>query len=169
MYEKMDEKLLKKVNEQINKELYSAYLYFAGSALAENMNYRGFANWLKIQAKEELEHAQKFYQHLIDRNIKVEFYDIKKPQLNAKTLEDIFQAAYEHEQVISKSIRELGKLAEEVGDRAIIPLLDWFEEEQIEEEKSTYEVYLKLKQAGSNIAAIYELDEKYGKRKDEEE
>ncbi|MFN3909779.1 MAG: ferritin [Candidatus Anstonellaceae archaeon] len=168
MHEKMDKKLLQKVNEQINKELESAYIYFAASSICQNLNYRGFANWLEIQAKEELEHAKKFYQHLIDRNIKVEFFDIKKPKIDTENLEEIFKMAYEHEEYISKSIRELGMLAEEVGDRAIIPLLDWFEEEQIEEEKSTYEIYLKLKEAKNNIEAIFFLDKFYGKRKEEE-
>lgn len=167
MHEKMDPKLLKKVNEQINKELESAYIYFAAASICESMKYNGFAKWLKVQAKEELNHAIKFYNHLMDRNLEVEFFDIKKPKIEAKTLEDIFKTAYEHEKYISNSIRELGKVAEEVNDRAIIPLLDWFEEEQIEEEKNTYEIYLKLKQAANDKASLFILDEQYGKRKEE--
>ncbi|MEM3361721.1 MAG: ferritin [Candidatus Anstonellaceae archaeon] len=169
MHEQMDKEVLKKVNEQINKELESAYIYFAAAAALHNMQLRGFAKWLEIQAKEELEHAKKFYQHLIDRNIPIEFYDIKKPKIEAKSPEEIFKIAYEHEKYISSSIRELAKKAEEVGERAIIPLLDWFEEEQIEEEKSTYEIYQKLKEAKNDYSAILFLDKFYGKRKEEEE
>ncbi|MCX8163411.1 MAG: ferritin [Candidatus Micrarchaeota archaeon] len=169
MHEQMNKELLELVNQQINKELESAYIYFAASAICQNWQYRGFASWLEIQAKEELEHAKKFYQHLIDRNIAVEFYDIKKPKMNPKNLEEIFKIAYEHEQYISKSIRELGKKAEEKGDRAIIPLLDWFEEEQIEEEKITYEIYYKLKEAKNDQQILLFLDKYYGKRKEKEE
>ena len=163
----MEEKLLKAVNEQINKELESAYIYFAMSAQCENMRLRGFANWLKVQAQEEIKHAMKFYQHLIDRNQKVELIDIKAPKKEFTNLTEIFKAAYEHEKYITKSIHELQDVAEEVKDKDIISLIDWFNTEQIEEEKSTSDVLHKLEFSKEQPSAIFALDSQLTKREDD--
>jgi len=160
----MNEKLVKEVNLQINRELESAYIYMALSAKCEALNLEGFANWFSVQSDEEVKHAMKFYKHLIDREQKVEFEAIKKPYTTAKTVTEMFKVAYEHEKYITDSIHKLQDVAQEVNDKDIIGLIDWFNNEQIEEEKSTSSVLKKLEFVKEHPGAVMMLDAVVGKR-----
>lgn len=159
--------LIKEFNKQINEELYSAYLYMALSAKCSELNFNGMARWLKVQADEEIEHAQKFYNHLIERGARVELMAIDQPRLKATKPVDFFKAAYEHEKHISARIDHLVDVAHKTSDTAAFSMLQWFVDEQVEEENTTFDVYNMLKMAGDNPSALMMLDSKLGARKDE--
>ncbi|KUJ99707.1 MAG: Ferritin-like protein [Thermococcales archaeon 44_46] len=154
----LSEKMLKALNEQLNKELYSAYLYFAMAAYFDDLNLEGFANWMKAQAEEEMGHALRFYNYIYDRNGRVELSEIPKPPKEWESPIDAFEAAYEHEKFISKSIHELAALAEEEKDYPTRAFLEWFINEQIEEEASVKKILDKLKFAKDSPQIIFMLD-----------
>lgn len=153
------------INNQINKELYSAYLYLSMSANFESNNLKGFANWMKVQAKEENNHAIRFYDYLFSRNGRVILTQIHSPKTEWKTPLESFEEAYEHELSITKSINEIRELAEKEKDSATISMLKWFIDEQVEEESSTFEIVQKLKMAKDSTGVLLYLDHELGKRK----
>ncbi|PIT84908.1 ferritin [Candidatus Micrarchaeota archaeon CG10_big_fil_rev_8_21_14_0_10_45_29] len=155
----------KAFNEQMGKENESAYIYLALSAQCEAMDLKGMAKWLRVQGDEELEHAMKFYTHLADRNAKIAFEKIDKPKAAPNTPLGVFEAAYEHEKYITKCIHELVDLANKHNDPEALSFLDWFVNEQIEEEKSTRDIVKKLEMAKGNISALLMLDKMLGERK----
>jgi ferritin len=163
----MKDTLIREFNKQINEELYSAYLYIALSAKCSELNFNGMAKWLKLQAEEEIEHAQKFYNHLIERGAKVDLMTIAQPKLKGSKPVEFFRAAYEHEKHISARIDKLVEVAKETNDTAAYSLLQWFVNEQIEEENTTFEAYNMLKMAGDNPTASLMLDSKLGARKED--
>ncbi|MEO0169632.1 MAG: ferritin [candidate division WOR-3 bacterium] len=162
----MKEELRKKFNEQIVNEFYSAYLYLSMSAYFENLNLTGFSKWLRIQAREEVEHAMKFFDHLLDRNEKVELGEIPAPPNEWESPLKAFKDAYEHERKITSLIYEIIQLAREYNDHAAFEMLQWFAKEQVEEEKITSEVVGRLELAGNSPSAILLLDVEMGKRGD---
>lgn len=162
----MKEELRKKFNEQIVNELYSAYLYLSMSAYFENLNLTGFSKWLRIQAKEEVEHAMKFFDHLLDRNEKVELGEIPAPPSEWESPLKAFKDAYNHERKITSLIYEIIEMAKDCKDHAAFEMLQWFAKEQVEEEKITSDVVGRLELAGNNPSAILLLDVEMGKRED---
>jgi ferritin len=152
-------------NKQLNAELYAAYLYFAIGAWFEAQNLDGFAHWMKSQALEETSHAMRFYIHILNRGGKVELMAIAKPEGKWSTPLEAFQAAYEHEVKVTKMIADLVDLAQTEKDHAALRgILDWFVNEQIEEEEQTMTAVDRLKMLGSDKQALYLLDKEFGTR-----
>jgi ferritin len=157
-------KLEKAINEQINKELYSEYYYLGMAAYFDVEGLPGFANFFKIQVQEERFHAMKFYQYLIERGGNVKLDTINRPPQDFKSIEDIFSKAYEHEQFVTKSINSLVDIAIEENDHASRNFLNWFVEEQVEEEATMDDLLKKVRRIGSNGHGIYMLDEQLAQR-----
>jgi len=160
----LSEKMLKALNEQLNKEIYSAYLYFAMAGYFDDLNLEGFANWMKAQAEEEVGHALRFYNYIYDRNGRVELSEIPQPPKEWESPIEAFEAAYEHEKFISKSIHELAVLAEEEKDYPTRAFLEWFINEQVEEEASVKKIVDKLKFAKDSPQIVFMLDRELGAR-----
>ena len=162
----IDEKLAKVMNDQLNYELYSGYIYLSMAAWFEENNLEGMAKWMKIQAGEEFEHAMKFWKHIIDRDGKVKLEAIDKPKTDWNSPLEAWSDAYDHELKVTKRIFKIGDLAKELADKSAQPLLSWFYDEQVEEEEQTMRVRDLLKLIGDSKGALFQLDAKLGKRKD---
>ena len=161
----MNKKLLSEMNEQINKELYSGYLYLAMSAHFEAQNLGGFAKWMGLQAQEELEHGMKFYSFLNDLGERVELKAIDKPQTEFGTPTEVFQQVLEHEKFVTGRIHMLYEMAVSEKDYAAQVFLQWFVNEQVEEEKNATEILESLKRAGDSANFLFMLDKMLGERK----
>lgn len=151
-------------NEQINKELYSEYIYLAMAAWFEAENWSGFASFFKAQAAEERAHAMKFWHHLYERGSQVSLKAIDAPQLEYAHPKAVFQKAYEHEQFVTKSIHTLMDQALKENDHASKSFLAWFVDEQVEEEDSMRSILEKLERIGDNVNALFMLDAQLGQR-----
>ncbi len=160
----ISDKIVKAFNEQIKHELESAYLYLAMAAYFHGEGYDGMAKWMKAQANEEMEHAMKFFQHLQERDGRIELYELAKPQKEWKSPLDAFKAAYEHEKFITKKIHELVELAEQEKDYAASIMLQWFVTEQVEEEANTSQVVQWFERMGDTGHGLIMLDVQLGKR-----
>ena len=160
----MTEKMLKALNEQLNREMYSAYLYFAMAAYFDDLNFEGFSSWMKAQAEEEVGHALRFYNYIYDRNGRVELKEIPQPPKEWGSPIEAFKAAYEHEQFISKCINELAALAEEEKDYSTRSFLEWFINEQVEEEASVKKILDKLRFAENSPQILFMLDRELASR-----
>jgi len=152
------------INKQIQAELYSAYLYLSMAAWCNDQNLTGMAHWLKVQAKEEVEHAMKFYHHLEERSAKIELKAIEAPPKEWKSPLEVFQAAYGHEQKVTGMIYDIVNLAQKEGDHAAAVMCQWFVTEQVEEEAQTLAIVEKLKMAGESKGALMQIDHQLGKR-----
>ena len=161
----VSEKINEILNEQINKEFYSGYLYLSMSANMKELGLNGFASWLKAQAREEVEHGLKIFDHLINRNSFVTLKQIKTPEFEFKGIISVFNVIYEHEQCITRSIMSVAKLAEEECDRTTLSFVDWFIEEQIEEEEAVKSIIKRLELFGEDKTALYLMDQELGLRK----
>jgi len=161
----MEKKLVKAINEQINKEIYSAYLYLGMASYFESEALGGCAKWMKLQAKEEMSHAMKFFEFLHDRGERVVLDAIEKPPADYKSVQDVFENTLEHEQVVTASINNLYKIAQDVNDTAAEVLLHWFITEQVEEEKNAMDILGKLAYVGDKkSSALLLLDQALGAR-----
>lgn len=156
--------IVKEFTAQINAELHSAYLYLAMASWFESENWGGFAQWLKTQAKEEMEHALKFYKHLNDRGAHVVFDAIKGPQNEWKNPLDVFKAVVKHEAYITARIHKLVALANKENDTASQIFLQWFVTEQVEEEKHANEIVRMLELVKNAPHGLFMLNAQLGKR-----
>lgn len=154
----------KPFNEQINEELYSAYLYLSMVAYFESINLPGFANWMRVQTQEEIVHAMKFYDYINQRNGRVALTALADPQIEWKSPMDAFEAAYKHELHITAKINELVNLAIEEKDHAANMFLQWFVNEQVEEEKNPLDIIQKLKMIKDSSDGLYMLDKELATR-----
>jgi ferritin len=154
----------KAINEQINKELYSSYLYLSMAAYFEGQNLPGFANWMYVQEGEEREHGKKFYEYLVDRGAKVELKAIAAPATTWKSSLDVFKQVQKHEAAVTASINALYELALSEKDYASQIMLQWFITEQIEEEKNAAEIVQKLEMIEAKGTAVLMLDHELGHR-----
>jgi ferritin len=152
------------INEQINKEFYSAYLYLSMAAYFETKNLPGFAKWMRIQAGEEQEHGMKLFEHLVDRGSKVELKPIAGPETDWKTNLDVFKQAQAHEAEVTASINGLYELALKEKDYPAQVLLQWFITEQVEEEKNAADIVQQLELIDAKGTAVLMLDHQLGKR-----
>jgi ferritin len=146
------------LNNQINNEYFSSYTYLSMSAYCESLNMRGFASWLRHQSKEELEHALKLFDYVIDRDGKIVLKSIEQPQAKYNSLLKMFQQVLEHEREVTSMINKLYEQAVNEGDHATAVELQWFIKEQVEEEKSARDMVDNLKLAGDNSSALLILD-----------
>lgn len=154
----------KSLNEQINKELYSAYLYLSMSAWFENQNLPGFAKWMHMQAEEEYEHAMKFFGHIADRGGKVELKTIAGPQVDWKSNLEVVEQVLEHEQLVTASINSLYDQALSEKDYPAQVMLQWFIDEQVEEEKNASELVHLVSVLGKNETGLVMLDQRLAQR-----
>jgi ferritin len=162
------EKMTNALNKQMNAEFYSAYLYQSMSAYFEAHNLRGFAHWMQIQAKEEWDHGMRIYRFLIERGGIVRLDSIKKPPASWKSPLKVFQDSYKHEKEVTGLIDKLLGLARANKDHASEVFLQWFVNEQVEEEAQALEVVEKLKMIKDNTNGIFMMDHHLGQRKAEE-
>lgn len=160
----MTKKLQQEVNNQINEEMFSSYLYLSMSAFAKSKSLNGFANWFEIQAKEELDHAMGFYNYLLDAQGTVELQAIAQPSTSFANVKELFSEGLKHEKHITSRINFLYELAQEEKDHAFISLLKWYLDEQVEEEANASEYVDKLNLAGANGAALLMLDAELSQR-----
>jgi len=161
----LSKNLLKEMNKQIQEEMFSAWLYYAMSAYFESENLPGFGHWMRAQAMEEVTHGQKFFTHIHERGGKVELLDIKKPQATWDSPTAAFEDALNHEYHITSRIHHLMKIARDEGDFAAeMGILNWFVDEQIEEEVSVGEVLDKLNLIEGNKNGLYMLDKEMAAR-----
>jgi ferritin len=163
----MNKKLLSEMNEQINKEIYSGYLYLAMAAHFEAQNLGGFAKWMELQAQEELEHGMKFYSFLNDLGERVQLKAIDQPQTEFGTPKEIFEQVIEHEKFVTGRIHLLYDMAVSEKDYAAQVFLQWFVNEQVEEEKNATEILGSLKLAGDSANFLFMLNKTLGERKGE--
>ncbi|MCS7121381.1 MAG: ferritin [Archaeoglobaceae archaeon] len=161
----ISEKVLKALNAQLNREIYSAYLYLSMSAYFESINLKGFSNWMRVQWQEELVHAMKFFDYITSRGGRVELYGIETPPKEWKSPIDVFEFALNHEKNVTSRINELVELSMAEKDYATLNMLRWFIDEQVEEEKSFEEILIKLRFVGSDARALFFLDAELAKRK----
>lgn len=154
----------KAINQQINQELSAAYNYLGMSAYFDVDNLSGFAHWCKLQHDEEIEHAMRLFQYLLDRGGKVKLETIEAPKSNYKSALDVFKAALKQEEDNTKSIDKLYQQASKEGDHATISHLQWFVDEQVEEEKTVGEIVSLMERAGSDVTAVLYLNDKLALR-----
>jgi len=160
----MKEKVLNALNEQINKEIYSAYLYLSMASWFHSVGLPGFANWMELQYQEELDHAKKFYDYIVDRGDKVILQAIDTPKNEWKSTEEVIKQTLEHEQFVTESINNLIDISISEKDYMTNNLLQWFIAEQVEEEASVSEILDKLKLVSNSGNGIFMLDSEMGKR-----
>jgi ferritin len=160
----LSKKMEKALNEQINAELYSAYLYLSMAAWFQSQNLPGFSAWMRVQTKEENGHAMKFFDFINERRGKVVLKAIEEPAKEWKSPLAAFEASFEHEQYITGRIDDLVSLAAAEKDHATVNFLQWFVKEQVEEESSVDAVVQKLKMAEKAPGAQLMLDQAMGQR-----
>ena len=155
----MDPKVRELLNEQINKELYSAYLYLDFSNYFEDRGLDGFANWYYVQAQEERDHAMLFYRYLQNENEKVTLEAIDKPTVTINEDMDVLKAGLKHEKYVTSLINDLYAAAHEVKDFRAMQFLDWFVKEQGEEETNANDLITKMELFGSDARGLYLLNQ----------
>ena len=160
----MNEKLEKAFCVQINKELYSAYLYLAMQTYFKENNLDGFANWMYVQVQEELSHAMGMFNYVFERGGKVELMNIEKPQASFSSPLEVFEEVLKHEKYVTSLINDLTSVAEDVKDRAAISFLGWYIKEQVEEEANVSNVLGNLKLAQNDPRALLLLDRELATR-----
>lgn len=161
----INEKVKIILNEQINKEFYSAYLYLAMSAYFDEMGLYGFANWTKIQAKEEVDHGMILFDYLIDRNSRIQLKQIDIPEMNFSSPLNVFEKIYEHEKYVTSLVNEIAYMSLEECDLATKNFINWYIREQVEEEKMSSDIVARLKLFGDESASLYLMDKELGERK----
>lgn len=154
-----------RINLQINREMYSAYLYMAMSARMAEAGYKGVANWLMIQYHEEMFHAMKLYGYLQDQGASVVLEAIARPDFKETGIKELFQHVLEHEKGVSASIREIAALAREEKDYATEAFIAWYIGEQVEEEKNATEILQTIDLLGNSAQGNFMLNIELGKRK----
>lgn len=160
----ISKKLEKAINDQINKELFSEYLYLSIAAYFQAQNLDGFANWFHVQTQEERFHAMKFYTYLLDRGGEIELDKLDKPEKDFKNPTFAFEASLKHEQFITKSINDLMDLAIAENDHSFKSFLQWYVDEQVEEEANAEKLIAKLKLINNDGNGILSLDKELATR-----
>ncbi len=155
----MNEKVRALLNQQINKEFYSAYLYLQFSNYFNAAGLNGFANWYMIQAQEERDHAMLFYQYLHNENQPVTLEAIEKPEKEITCYMDVLKAGLEHEEYVTSLIHDIYDAAHEAKDYRAMQFLDWFVKEQGEEETNANDLITKMELFGSDPKALYMLNQ----------
>ncbi len=152
------------LNAQIQAEIYSSHLYLSMASFCESINLRGFARWMRAQAQEELGHAMKFFDHLIERGGRAQVRAIDAPPQEWRSPREVFDQALAHEKHVTGLINQLYERAMEEKDYASQSMLQWFISEQVEEEATATEYVEKLRMIGESSNAIFFLDKELGKR-----
>jgi ferritin len=152
------------INLQIGRELYASYLYLGMMAYFESRSLSGFGHWMRLQAREEIAHAMRLVDFLLDRGGAVELRAIEKPEIDFDSPLDVMRAALAHEQKVTASINDLYRLAVDSADYPAQVLMQWFVSEQVEEEKNAGEIVDRLELAGDSASALLVLDGRLAER-----
>ena len=152
------------LNKQLNEELYSSYLYLSMTAWLESKNLAGMAHWMRLQAREEVGHAIRLVDFIMDRDGKVELHAIDKPATGYESPLEVMQASLDHERKVSGWINEIYQRAVDESDYPSQVLLQWFVTEQVEEEKSAQEIVDRLTLAADSVSALLVIDDQLGQR-----
>jgi ferritin len=158
------EQMEKAINDQMNAELYSSYLYFSMAAYFDSVNLKGFSSWMRVQAMEEQAHTKKFYDYLTSRGGRVVLSEIAAPPSAWTTPLAAFEHALEHEQMVTGRINDLVDLSIELKDHATNSFLKWYVDEQVEEEESADEVIQSLKLNENNPGGLFIIDKELAAR-----
>ena len=162
----LNKKVQDAINEQIKNELYSAYLYLSIAAYSEASNLPGLAHWMRLQSQEEVEHAMKFFDFINDRGGRVVLQAIDQPPTEFESPLAIFEQTLEHERKVTAMINQLYELALRENDYPSQVLLQWFIEEQVEEEKNAEQILQTLKMIGDKPQGLVMVDRELGRRGD---
>lgn len=160
----IDTKMEKAFNDQINKELYSEYLYLAMKTRFMEWNLQGFVNWFNVQVQEEHAHAMGMFDYVDERGGKLELMAIDKPECKGTTPVEIFEEVLKHEQYVTSRINYLADVADEVKDRAALHFLNWYIKEQVEEEANVGGLLAKLQLIGDDKKALLDIDKELATR-----
>ncbi|MDR0661464.1 MAG: ferritin [Prevotellaceae bacterium] len=160
----LTKKMESALNTQINEEFWAAYLYLSMSAYFTSEGFPGFAGWMHVQAQEEVTHAMKIYNYVLERGGKVALEPLKAVATSWKSPLDVFQASLEHEQKVTAMIDKLVEIAIEEKDHATRSMLQWFIDEQVEEESSAKTIIDSLKLIGDNGYGLYSIDKDLASR-----
>ncbi len=160
-----NEKIEKQLNIQINKELYAQYLYLSMAAYAESVGLPGVANWFRTQSEEEYTHAMKIYTFINEKGGRVILEALKKPKNDFKSIKQLFELALEHEQYVTDAINKLVELATKEKEHSTVSFLQWFVDEQVEEEASVNEILDKFKYISESGMGMLFLDKELANRK----
>jgi len=160
----LSEKIQTALNEQLNAELYSSYLYLSMSSYFKSVNLEGFANWMDVQAREELMHAMKFYNFILQRGEKIVLKAVEAPPTDWNSSLNVFENVLKHEQKVTGLINQLVGLALAENDHATNIFLQWFVTEQIEEEESADYVVQQLKFVDGAKSGLFMMDRELSKR-----
>ncbi|MCK9581084.1 MAG: ferritin [Methanoregula sp.] len=152
------------LNRQVNREFYSAYLYLAMSAYFESASLKGFAKWMRVQAREERTHGEKIYDYIIARGSKVTLGDIEAPKGKWTSAGKVFEDVFAHEQKVTAMIHNIVELATKEKDHASFDMLQWFVKEQVEEEANAGDILAQIKTVGDVPGHLFYLDHQLGKR-----
>lgn len=162
--ETVNDKLQKALNDQINDELHASYTYLSMAEYFQANNLLGFAHWMRVQREEEIGHAMKIFDFVLDRNGRVTLQAIEAPKGGYKSPVDVATKALAHEQRVTKRINGLYELAKSEKDYSTEALMQWFVLEQVEEEATALQVKERLEMAGDDKAALLMLDREMGGR-----
>lgn len=152
------------MNQQIKNELESYYIYLSMAAYFHSLNLDGMAHWMRCQAHEEMTHAMKFYDYIIDRGGRVELLDLKQLQTTWQTPADAWESAYQHELFITRKIGEIMKAAREENEFTPEPMLSWFIKEQVQEEADSQKIAEQVKRVNESKEGLLLLDRELGTR-----
>ncbi len=161
----LSKKIEQAINKQINAELASAYLYLGMSAYFNEVSLVGFANWMRAQYDEELFHAMKMYDYVLERGGNISLDTVQAPPQAWNNIIEVFEAVLAHEQKITQSINRLVTLAMSEQDHATVNFLQWFVDEQVEEEASVSELLAQIKLVGGQGSGLFMLDREAAQRK----
>jgi ferritin len=160
----ISQKLTDAINDQINFELYSAFIYLSMGTWFEEQNLPGFAHWMEVQYQEEFAHAMRFYRHVTERGGRVILKAIDAPKTEWASPLEVFEDAYNHEKEVTSRIYKIGDIADEEKDRGAMGLLQWFYDEQVEEEDNTSTIRDQLKMIGDSTQGLFMMDRELGQR-----
>lgn len=160
----LSEKMIEAINQQFNREMYSAYLYMAMSAHSNELGLKGFANWFMVQYHEEMAHAMKMYEYLQRQGAAVRLTTISEPPAAFSSPLDMFEKTLKHERSVTQWINELMDLAIAEKDHATRIFLQWYVSEQVEEEDNDNEMIAQLKLIGDNAHGLLMMDRELAQR-----
>lgn len=160
----LSQKLNDEMNQQIKYEFFSSHLYLAMAAKLEELDYPGAAHYMKLQAEEERQHAMKFFDFIIEKDGKVDVFGFEDPKFEGSTLVEILESVLKHEKWVTERIYFLMDIAQEEKDYMSINLLNWFVNEQMEEEATADNWIKRAKMIGNDGIGLYQLDKELGER-----
>ncbi|MCL2019524.1 MAG: ferritin [Oscillospiraceae bacterium] len=160
----LSKKLTKALNEQVNAEYYSAYLYLSMSAAMNSIGLKGVSSWLFVQAQEELAHGINIYRYILERSGEAAFAPIEQPSASFSDINAVFKEVLSHEKKVTKSINSIATLAMQELDHACYQFMMWYVDEQVEEEANVSEILDKLRLIGDNKGLLLTLDNELGTR-----